>query len=67
VAGMVIQAECPNAMTQLANGNFGPLLQLLGMNNTPSSPFGLPGTGAPLPGSAAPPLATNPLQLPGLS
>ena len=67
VAGMVIQAECPNAMTQLANGNLGPLLQLLGMNNTPSSPFGLPGTGVPLPGSAAPPLATNPLQLPGLS
>jgi hypothetical protein len=67
VAGMVIQAECPNAMTQLANGNLGPLLQLLGMNNTSSSPFELPGTNATSPGFAAPPIATNPLQLAGLS
>jgi hypothetical protein len=67
VAGMVIQAECPNAMTQLANGNLGPLLQLLGMDNASSSPFGLPETGATAPSYAAPPIATNPLQLPGRS
>jgi hypothetical protein len=70
VAGMAIQAECPNAMTQLANGNFGPIMQLLGAANggstsplglpgaAASSPFGLPGAAAPspfgLPGAAAP-------------
>jgi hypothetical protein len=66
VAGMVIQAECPSAMTQLANGNLGPLMQLLGMNNT-STPFGLPATAATSPLTAAPSFATNPLQLAGLS
>lgn len=75
VAGMVIQAECPNAMTQLSNGDFGPLLQLLGVNGASSSPLGLPGIGAGalpgigagLPTSAALPIANSPLQLPGLS
>lgn len=67
VAGMVIKAECPNAMTQLANGNVGPLLQLLGMNNASSSPFGLPGTGTPSPGYGAPPMTLNPGALAGLS
>jgi hypothetical protein len=77
IAGMAIQAECPNAMTQMANGNFGPIMQLLGAANGGStslpglpgaaaaSPFGLPSAGTTpalsLPGAA------SPLQLPGLS
>jgi hypothetical protein len=68
VAGLVIQTQCPNAMTQLANGNVGPLLQLLGMNNASSSPFGLPGAGTTAPSFfGAPPVATNPFPLPGVS
>jgi hypothetical protein len=67
VAGLVIQSQCPNAMTQLANGNFGPLMQLLGMANAAPTPFGLPGAAALAPLTAAAPAATNPLQLAGLS
>jgi hypothetical protein len=81
VAGMAIQAECPNAMTQLANGNFGPIMQLMGAANgasSSSSPFGLPGAAATspfgLPGAAAtspfglPATGTTPaLSLPGTS
>ena len=66
VAGMVIQSQCPNAMTQLANGNFGPLLQLLGMSNA-ASPAGLPAIGSLPTTFAVPPTAANPLQLAGLS
>jgi hypothetical protein len=67
VAGMVIQAECPNAMTQLANGNLGPLMQLLGMNNTSLAPLGLSAAAVPSPLTAVSPVVTNPLQLAGLS
>ncbi|MET0699246.1 MAG: hypothetical protein ABWY93_06230, partial [Mycobacterium sp.] len=63
VAGMVIQSQCPNAMTHLANGNLAPLMQLLGMSNT----LGVPGAAAVAPLAAVAPVATNPLQLAGLS
>jgi hypothetical protein len=74
IAGMAIQAECPNAMTQLANGNFGPIMQLLNATNGVStsslglpstaaaSPFGLPATGT-TPALSLPTVASA-LQLP---
>jgi hypothetical protein len=49
IAGMAIQAECPNAMTQMANGNFGPIMQLLSAANGGTSPLSLPGAGAASP------------------
>jgi hypothetical protein len=67
VTGMAIQATCPNAMTQLANGNIAPLLQLLGMANAPASPFGLPGAGVTSPLPLSLPAAANPLPVLPLS
>jgi hypothetical protein len=43
VAGMAIKAQCANAMTQLANGDFGPLLQLMTMINPSMATSALPG------------------------
>ncbi|BBZ78741.1 hypothetical protein MANY_40780 [Mycolicibacterium anyangense] len=48
VAEQAIQSQCPAAMTQLANGNFGPLLQLLNTANQASGTLNtLGGTGVP--------------------
>lgn len=51
VAGMAIKAQCTNAMTQLANGDVGPLLQLMTMMNPSMATPALPGSVAaqPLP------------------
>jgi hypothetical protein len=65
VAGMAIQAECPDAMTQLANGNFGPIMQLMGAaNGASTSPFGLPSAGATSPFGLPSAAATSPFGLP---
>jgi hypothetical protein len=40
---MAIKAQCANAMTQLANGDFGPLLQLMTMINPSMATSALPG------------------------
>jgi hypothetical protein len=48
VAEQAIQSQCPAVMTQLANGNFGPLLQMLSTANQASNTLNtLSGTATP--------------------
>jgi hypothetical protein len=65
IAGMAIKAECPNAMTQMANGNFGPIMQLLNAANGGSSPLSLPGAGGASPFGLPGAGAASPFGLPG--
>jgi len=56
VAEQAIQSQCPAVMTQLANGNFGPLMQMLSTANQASNTLNtLSGTAVPsLPSIALP-------------
>lgn len=48
VAEQAIQSQCPAVMTQLANGNFGPLMQLMSTANQASGTLNtLSGTAVP--------------------
>ena len=48
VAEQAIQSQCPAVMTQLANGNFGPLMQMLSTANQASNTLNtLSGTAVP--------------------
>lgn len=63
VAEQTIQSQCPAVMTQLANGNFGPLMQMLNTANQASGTLNtLSGTAVPsvpsLPSIALPQLGT---------
>jgi hypothetical protein len=54
VAEQAIKSQCPAAMTQLANGNFGPIMQLMSSANQAS------GTLNTLSGTAVPSLPSVP-------